>query len=283
MEYLTRILNFTTKVLPFKHHSLCRKLKLSHLMFVDDLLMFSRGDSQSVMLLLRSFASFSRASGLEMNNDKSSIYFNGVHGSLKQQLIARSGSVEGQIPFNYLGVPIAAGVLKQIDNICRNYLWDGTSDYMRVPLVGWDHVCIPQSEGGLGVRNSAHWNLATIGKLVWWIYSKPDSLWVKWNGYSHGTWLADLKGYSVKSGYDWIRLKETKVGWSKLVWNNAALPKHCFVNWLIMRNALNTKEKLYRIGVSSDDLCCICQAGSENVTLLFQHCPYVLELLEVDL
>ncbi|XP_074299889.1 uncharacterized protein LOC141631068 [Silene latifolia] len=177
MEYLTRILNFTTEVLPFKHHSLCRRLKLSHLMFADDLVMFSRGDSQSVMLLLRSFASFSRASGLEMNNAKSSIYFNEVHGSLKQQLIASSGCVEGQIPFRYLGVPIAAGrlgkkeckilvekiidrirmfcarkvsyagrlilvksvltslfsywaniflipkgVLKQIDNICRNYL-----------------------------------------------------------------------------------------------------------------------------------------------------------------
>ncbi|XP_074297211.1 uncharacterized protein LOC141627912 [Silene latifolia] len=101
------------------------------------------------------------------------------------------------------------------------------------------------------------------------------------NGYSHGTWIADLKGYSVKSGYDWIRLKETKVGWSKLVWNNAALPKHCFVNWLNIRNALNTKEKLHRIGVSPDDLCCICHAGSENVTHLFQHCPYVIEILEL--
>ncbi|XP_074291568.1 uncharacterized protein LOC141618368 [Silene latifolia] len=101
------------------------------------------------------------------------------------------------------------------------------------------------------------------------------------NGYSHGTWLADLKRYSVKSGYDWIRLKETKVGWSKLVWNNAAIPKHCFVNWLIMRNALNTKEKLHRIGISSDALCCICQAESENVAHLFQHCHYFVEILEL--
>ncbi|XP_074305829.1 uncharacterized protein LOC141641051 [Silene latifolia] len=354
MEYLTRILNFTTEVLPFKHHSLCRKLKLSHLMFADDLLVFSKGDYPSVMLLLRSFATFSRASGLEMNNAKSNIYFNGVHNSIKQQLIACSGCVEGQIPFRYLGVPITAGklgkkeckilvekivdrirmlgarkisyagrlilvksvltslfsywaniflipkgVLKQIDNICRNYLWDGTNNYMRVPLVGWDHICTPKSEGGLSIKNSYHWDMASIGKLVWWIYSKSDSLWVKWvhqiyikgsswpdhipkshmsgnwkaicktrdtflNGYSQGVWLADMRGYSVKSGYDWIRLKETKVGWAKLIWNHVALPKHSFVNWLIMRNALNTKEKLHRLGISSNDLCCICQAGSET-------------------
>ncbi|XP_074300566.1 uncharacterized protein LOC141631843 [Silene latifolia] len=309
------------------------------------------------------------ASGLEMNNAKSNIYFNGVHNSIKQQLIDCSGFVEGQIPFRYLGVPIAAsklgkkkckilvekivdrirmlgarkisytgrlilvksvltslfsywaniflipkGVLKQIDNICRNYLWDVTSNYMSVPLVGWDHICTPKSEGGLGIRNSYHWNIATIGKLVWWIYSKPDSLWVKWvhqiyikssswsdhipkrhmignwkaicktrdsflNGYSQGVWLADMRGYSVESGYDWIRLKETKVGWAKLIWNHVALPKHSFVNWLIMRNAPNTKEKLHRLGISSDDLCCICQAGSETVTHLFQQCQYYREIL----
>ncbi|XP_074300904.1 uncharacterized protein LOC141632241 [Silene latifolia] len=371
MEYLTRILNFTTEALPFNHHSLCRKLKLSHLMFADDLLLFSRGDSASVMLLLRSFATFSRASGLEMNNAKSNIYFNGVHNSIKQQLIHCSGCVEGQIPFRYLGVPIAAGklgkkeckilvekivdririlgarkisyagrlilvksvltslfsywaniflipkgVLKQIDNICRNYLWDGTSNYMRVPLVGWDHICTPKSEGGLGIRNSYHWNVATIGKLVWWIYSKPDSLWVKWvhqvyikssswsehipkchmsgnwkaicktrdlllNGYSQGVWLADLRGYSVQSGYDWLRLKETKVGWAKLIWNPVALPKHSFVNWLVMRNALNTKEKLHRLGIIPDDMCCICQAGSETVMHLFQQCHYFREVLHL--
>ncbi|XP_074278499.1 uncharacterized protein LOC141602086 [Silene latifolia] len=185
---------------------------------------------------------------------------------------------------------------------------------MRVPLVGWDHICTPKSEGGLGIRNSYHWNMATFGKLVWWIYSKPDSLWVKWvhqiyikgspwsdyipkshmsgnwkaicktrdtflTGYSQGVWLADMRGYSVKSGYDWIRLKETKVGWAKLIWNHVALPKHSFVNWLIMRNVLNKKEKLHRLGISYDDLCCICQAGSETVTHLFQQCQYYREIL----
>ncbi|XP_074314114.1 uncharacterized protein LOC141649321 [Silene latifolia] len=99
------------------------------------------------------------------------------------------------------------------------------------------------------------------------------------NGYSQGIWLADMRGYTVKSGYDWIRPKETKVGWSKLVWNNVSLPKHSFVIWLILRNALNTKEKLHWIGISSDDLCCICQAECETVTHLFQRCHYFSEIL----
>ncbi|XP_074301108.1 uncharacterized protein LOC141632459 [Silene latifolia] len=101
------------------------------------------------------------------------------------------------------------------------------------------------------------------------------------NGYSQGVWLADIRGYSVKSGYDWLRLKETKLGWAKLIWNPMALPKHSFVNWLIMRNALNTKEKLHRLGIIPDDMCCICQAGSETVMHLFQQCHYFREILHL--
>ncbi|XP_074291050.1 uncharacterized protein LOC141617806 [Silene latifolia] len=235
MEYLSRVLNFATEMLPFKFHSLCSRLKLQHLMFADDLLLFSKGDTQSVEVLLRSFATFSAASGLQMNKHKSNIYFSGVQIKVRDYIIGLSGCVEGQIPFKYLGVPITAGrlgkkecqvliekiverirsfgarklsyarrlvlvksvltslftywaniflipkgVMKKIDSICRNYLWDGTNVYLRTPMVNWERVCTPQSEGGLGLRYSLDWNRATIGKLVWWIYSKPDSLWIKW-------------------------------------------------------------------------------------------------------
>ncbi|XP_074313317.1 uncharacterized protein LOC141648506 [Silene latifolia] len=312
MEYLTRVLNFTTKVMDFRYHSLCGKLKLHHLIFADDLLMFSRGDQQSVMLLLRSFASFSAASGLEMNKSKSNIYFNGNPKGVKDQIIAKSGCVEGQLPFKYLGVPITAGKLGKkecqvlVEEIVERIRMFGArkcSYAGRLILVQsvltslysyWanifllpkgDQICTPKVEGGLGIRNSFHWNLATIGKLVWWIYSKTDSPWVKlvhqlylkgspWStylpkshlsgnwkaicrtrdtlskGYINGTSLADPYGYNVHSGYQWIRHKEPKVGWAKLVWSNWAIPKHCFLNWLLMRNALNTKDRLYKIGIA---------------------------------
>ncbi|XP_074293223.1 uncharacterized protein LOC141620188 [Silene latifolia] len=197
MEYLTRVLNFTTEVLDFKYHSLCGRLILHHLKFTDDLLLFFRGDKQSVILLLRSFATFSTAFGLEINKQKSNIYFNGVHRTIKDQILASSGCVKGHIPFKYLGVPIAAGKLgkkecqilveKIIERIrmfgTRKISYagrDGTSAYMRVPLVGWEQVCTQKVEGGLGIRYSLHWNIATMGKLVWWIYSMSDNLCVKW-------------------------------------------------------------------------------------------------------
>ncbi|XP_074297960.1 uncharacterized protein LOC141628769 [Silene latifolia] len=332
MEYFSRILHFTTANMKFRFHPLCGRLQLSHLMFVDDLLLFSRGDTQSVMVLLRSFATFSQSSGLHMNKLKSNIYFNGVPNTDRDHIISASGCVEGNIPFKYLGIPIVAGkmgkkdcqilvdkivdrirsfgarklsyagrlvmvqavltslytywtsiflipkgVLRKIDSICRNYLWDGSCIYVRTPLVNWDQVCTPKKEGGLGLKNSFTWNTATMGKLVWWIYSKPDSLWVKWvhqiymkgsewvnhnprthmggnwkticsvrdvfsAGYSNGCWLADMRGYTVTSGYEWLRQKNQQVGWARLIWKSWMVPKHSFFCWLMLRKALNVKE-----------------------------------------
>ncbi|XP_074288966.1 uncharacterized protein LOC141614111 [Silene latifolia] len=98
-------------------------------------------------------------------------------------------------------------------------------------------------------------------------------------GYLNGVWLADPKGYSLHSGYQWLRHKEPKVGWAKLVWCNWAIPKHCFLNWLLMKNALNTKVRLYKIGIYADELCCICGTDKETITHLFQHCRYVTDVL----
>ncbi|XP_074290966.1 uncharacterized protein LOC141617698 [Silene latifolia] len=74
---------------------------------------------------------------------------------------------------------IPKGVLKTVDNICRNFLWDGNPECLRAPPIAWEKVWCPKSEEGLGIRDSNAWNVAAIGKLVWWIYTKPDTLWVK--------------------------------------------------------------------------------------------------------
>ncbi|XP_074298667.1 uncharacterized protein LOC141629590 [Silene latifolia] len=153
---------------------------------------------------------------------------------------------------------VPKGVLRKTDSICRNYLWVGTSNYIRTPLVSWEQVCTPKSEGGLGIKHSFTWNMATVGKLVGWIYSKPHSLWVKWvhqiymkgsswsdhipkanmsgnwkaickvrdilqDGYANGSWLDDQKGYSVKSGYEWLRTKSRR--WVGLSWFGIVVPE----------------------------------------------------------
>ncbi|XP_074318616.1 uncharacterized protein LOC141655434 [Silene latifolia] len=108
MEYLTRLIKFATEKWPFQYHPLCKSLKLTHLMFADHLLLFCKGNAHSVMLLMRAFSSFSEATGLNMNNTKSEIFFNVMDEVLQEDIKRVTGFCEGQMPFRYLGVPIQA-------------------------------------------------------------------------------------------------------------------------------------------------------------------------------
>ncbi|XP_074319805.1 secreted RxLR effector protein 78-like [Silene latifolia] len=58
MEYLTRTLQYASSKSEFKFHPMCKKQRLTSLMFADDVMLFSKGDANSMMLLLQSFATF---------------------------------------------------------------------------------------------------------------------------------------------------------------------------------------------------------------------------------
>ena len=55
MEYLSRLLKGLREEKMFKYHPKCSKLDITHLSFVDDLLLFSRGDLESIKMLQRCF------------------------------------------------------------------------------------------------------------------------------------------------------------------------------------------------------------------------------------
>ncbi|KAL9236526.1 hypothetical protein vseg_011184 [Gypsophila vaccaria] len=67
MDYLTRTLKYATVKFEFNFHPMCKDLRLASLMFADDVLLFSKGDVNSMMLLLKAFSTFSKANGLNLN------------------------------------------------------------------------------------------------------------------------------------------------------------------------------------------------------------------------
>ncbi|XP_074305941.1 uncharacterized protein LOC141641167 [Silene latifolia] len=197
--------------------------------------------------------------------------------------------------------------------ICRNYLWDDSPDYHRVPLVAWDKVTLSKKEGGLGIKKADVWNIATVGKLVNWIYYKADRLWIKWindvyiknqdwhnyspptdstwvwknickvkdklkNGYTDSIWTMSPKGYSIKGGYDWLSPAHDTPDWTALVWTNWNIPKHSMTTWLRIHEGMNLKSKLYRFGCCADDLCILCQRQPETVEHLFTNCVYTVRV-----
>ncbi|XP_074317909.1 uncharacterized protein LOC141654182 [Silene latifolia] len=319
MEYLTRLIKFATNRWPFQYHPLCKNLKLTHLMFADDLLHFCKGKPQLIWLLMRAFSSFSNASGLSMNNAKSEIFFNGVVEDIREGIKLVTGFREGTMPFRYMGVSIKAGRLtkqecsslteKMVSRI-RGLGAKKLSYAGRITLINADKVTLPKKEGGLGIKKADVWNVATVGKLVNWVYCKADRLWIKWindvyiknqdwhnysppsdatwvwknickvkeklkDGFIDSIWTMSSKGYTIKGGYDWLCPAHMTLNWSAIVWNNWNIPKHSLTTWLRMHEGMNVKSKLFRFGCCEDDLCILCQRQTEIVEHLFTSCTYL--------
>ena len=73
---------------------------------------------------------------------------------------------------------LPASVSREIEKLCRSFLWNGTSGVKARSLVSWREVCNETRAGGLGIRNLALWNIDAIIKNIWRLLVKAESLWV---------------------------------------------------------------------------------------------------------
>ncbi|XP_074267097.1 uncharacterized protein LOC141590400 [Silene latifolia] len=88
------------------------------------------------------------------------------------------------------------------------------------------------------------------------------------------SWDHHPKGYTIRSGYDWLCSEQTAAVWSPVVWNNWNVPKHSIVTWLMMHNGMNVKGKLFKFACCADDLCVMCETQTETVNHVFSDCVY---------
>ncbi|XP_074278168.1 uncharacterized protein LOC141601764 [Silene latifolia] len=265
MEYLSRILHVVSLQDTFRFHPMCGHIKLNHLLFADDLLMFCKGNAASIMWLLRSFSTFSTASGLCLNRDKSDIYFNGVPGDIIEDIVKISGFRIGKLPFNYLGVPISAKKISKFDSQklierivariralgARHLSYSGRLILVRSVLSTlhsyWASLFLLPSgimkkeEGGLGLTNIQLWNRALLAKYTAWLATKKDHLWVKWvnHVYMKGTAWHD---YSPPLDCSWswkkiVHVKDKfKQGYVGNLWLNSDKPYTAAAGYNWIRN-----------------------------------------------
>ncbi|XP_060185254.1 uncharacterized protein LOC132614743 [Lycium barbarum] len=207
MEYLSRNLHRLKQEKQFKFHPRCAKLGITHLSFADDLLLFARGDILSASYIHQCFNQFAKASGLQANLTKSSVYFGGVNQAVQQdilqalgtqRMVARISSWTAK-KLSYAGrtqlvqtvlfgiqaywaqlfkIPIK--VLKTIEAFCRSYIWSGENVITKRALVAWERMCTPKSVGGLILINLKLWNKVATAQNHWDLAHKTDKLWVRW-------------------------------------------------------------------------------------------------------
>ncbi|XP_059294807.1 uncharacterized protein LOC132047845 [Lycium ferocissimum] len=284
-----RCLKTMSNLPDFRFHPMCKSLQLTHLIFADDLMIFCKGNVSSVSRAMEALAHFSAATGLVANMDKSSIFLAGVDDSTRDQLLARTGFTS---------------ILKEVDKICRVYMWGRTEEKQKVALVSWERICYPKKQGGLNIKSSRDWNIASVGKLLWQLIMCKESLWVKWvygiymkdniNIWEHKppidcSWywkkLNSLKArmqgwyvqgryhltergeYTITRSYLAIVGQEVRLRTTDLIWTSMAQPKHRFLAWLAVQGRLLTKERMLKLHIQVDEVnCCLSAAQVMETT-----------------
>ncbi|KAH0723927.1 hypothetical protein KY289_006971 [Solanum tuberosum] len=172
----------------------------------------------------------------------------------------------------------------------RDYLWGSTEEARKVPLVSWEQVCIPKKFGGLNIKSSKLWNMASVGRLLWQLVVKEDVLWIKWVNalkaemqvwYSSRAYLLTPEGkYSLTQSYNILLGQHARLRVADLIWTRFAQPKQRFILWQAMEDRLLTKERRKRLNIPvEDDTCCLCEKSVEETHIhMFSTCEWIVRV-----
>lgn len=106
MNCLSFMLNNAAAQGHIQYHSKCSKMKLTHLSFADDLLIFIDGSLESVQNVLQVLHEFEQRSGLAVSYQKTSFFASGLSTQEVETIQASTGMTCGILPVRYLGVPL---------------------------------------------------------------------------------------------------------------------------------------------------------------------------------
>ena len=104
MNYLSLMLNQPAEANKIMYHPKCNTMKLTHLSFADDLLIFIDGSIDSVQNFLQVLREFELKSGLAVSFQETSFYSSRLTEQENDAIKASTGMTHGELPFRYLGV-----------------------------------------------------------------------------------------------------------------------------------------------------------------------------------
>ncbi|CAA7036129.1 unnamed protein product [Microthlaspi erraticum] len=126
--------------------------------------------------------------------------------------ITLTKAVLSSVPIHTMGeIKMPESTVKSLDRVSRDFVWGSTPEKRKQHLVSWDKVCLPRSEGGLGIRKSGIMNVALVAKVGWRVLHDKTSLWAQVLRSKYK--IGDLQNRN------WLRVKGT---WSS-TWRSIAL------------------------------------------------------------
>jgi len=112
-------------------------------------------------------------------------------------------------------LPALKGVLWQLINIQRNFLWAKEENKKKWALVSWEKICRPKGHGGLGLDNQEILGKALGAKLWWHWVDNPKTPWASiWKEKYATSWqtndLIRMSG-NIKGSHIWNKAWENRI------------------------------------------------------------------------
>ncbi|KAK4422080.1 hypothetical protein Salat_2159000 [Sesamum alatum] len=180
----------------FNFHPKYEKLKITHLLFADDLMLVSHGIVGNELDSILASTEFTRGEmpvrylGIPLAAQRLTVInylplVDKIAGNISKwsakslsfvgRLELITSVIQGVECFWLQCFPLPAAVVDKIHRLCRNFLWNS-----KRASVAWEEIYHPKEEGGLGIRHIQSWNVALLARVLWNIHRKAETLWVKW-------------------------------------------------------------------------------------------------------
>lgn len=151
---LSKMLNEAAANGVFEYHPQCRAVNLTHLSFLDDILVFTDGSVRSLDGVLEVISRFARFSGLHINTTKSYILTSRGCGTEIGMAAAAKGIGMGVLPISYLGLPLTTKTLTRHD-------YEPLIDKVRKRLLSWANKSLSYA-GRLQLIKSVIYNIVNF-------------------------------------------------------------------------------------------------------------------------
>ncbi|XP_074289052.1 uncharacterized protein LOC141614194 [Silene latifolia] len=195
MEVLSRYLRTICDKQQVSFHPKCCAINLTHLIFADDLMNFTRGDVASVNAVTDTLKLFAQLSGLTANIDKTCIYFGGVANHIQDLILRCTGFSQGEFPFRHLGLPLNTSRI-------TISMFDPFILKIQKAIQHWTTHSLSYA-GGFNVKDLEAWNLSLLCKWPWLLSSSSPSKWAHWTKHyvlkSTDIWSVHCKEYFSSS------------------------------------------------------------------------------------
>ncbi|XP_039005550.1 uncharacterized protein LOC120132944 [Hibiscus syriacus] len=113
MHVLSKMLNLAATKRVFGYHPKCKRIGLTHLSFADDLMIFCKGNADSIMGILIVLDHYNEISGLHLNSSKCEIFIAGCSSRTLDFFQQITGLKNGSLPVRYLGIPLVTRKLTE--------------------------------------------------------------------------------------------------------------------------------------------------------------------------